>query len=239
MTRSFHVRGTWPGRVTFRSGWSAAQARPWNDDLPDATLRLDRGGVKLVTDASRWLCEHKAPSVISPPLNPTSVRLWEDAGFEPFRSLKLMERDLSFSFGEPTHPIRPGRRSEWGRAAEIDREAFDEGWRVGALGLADAVSATPRSRFLVSELDAEVGGFAIVGASGPGSYLQRLAVSPTAQGRGIGRALVLACFAWARTRGANTMILNTQPANDAATALYESQGFEPLAESLQLVRYRP
>ncbi len=239
MTRSFSARGTWPGRVTFRSGWSAAQARPWNEDLEDATLRLDRGGAKMINKCSEWLCSNHAPSVISPPLNNSSVSLWEDAGFERFRTLKLMERDLSIPFAEPVHPIRVGKRSEWEKAAEIDRLAFDETWRVGRLGLADAVAATPRSRFLVADLDDAVVGFAIVGASGPGSYLQRLAVDPAAQGKGIGRALVLACLRWAHTRGANTMVLNTQPTNDPATSLYEAQRFEPLPEPLQLVRYRP
>ncbi len=168
MSRSFHVRGTWPGEVRFRSGWASAHARPWNDDLTDATLRLDRGGALMITAATEWLTAHGAPSVISPPLHSGAAKIWEDAAFQPFRTLRLMERDLSFPFGRPKGIVRPGRKGEWERAAEIDRTAFDPTWRVGRLGLSDALSATPRSRFLVAEADGKVAGFAIVGVSGVG-----------------------------------------------------------------------
>ncbi len=239
MSRSFHVRGAWPGEVRFRSGWAMAHARPWNDDLPDATLRLDRGGATMISAATGWLIEQGAPTVISPPLHPGAAKIWEDAAFEPFRTLWLMERDLSFPFERPQGTVRPGRRNEWERATEIDRAAFDTTWRVGRLGLSDALAATPRSRFLVAEADGDVAGFAIVGVAGGGSYLQRIAVHPDFQGRGLGSDLVLAGLAWAKERGAHTMILNTQPANDAAAMLYKRHRFETLPDSLQLFRHRP
>jgi ribosomal protein S18 acetylase RimI-like enzyme len=239
MSRSFQARGTWPGDVTFRSGWSSARARPWNDDLTDAGLRLERGGSTLIGAAAEWLSDHGAPSVISPPLHSSSVRLWERAGFEPFRSLRLMERDLRVAVPDPPHPIRPGRNEEWQEASSIDREAFDIDWRIGRLGLADALGATPRSRFLVAEWEGALAGFAIVGASGAGSYLQRIAVRPCVQGHGLGTALVLASLRWARHRNAATMLLNTQHTNEAATSLYRTHRFEPLEENVHIYRYNP
>jgi GNAT superfamily N-acetyltransferase len=237
MSRSFHVRGTWPGVVTFRSGWASARARPWNDDLPDASLLLERGGSPLIRAACEWLGEQGAPTVISPPLHPSSVGIWEAAGFEGFRTLQLMERDLSFKVPTPPHPVRPGRQDDWQAAAAIDAAAFAVDWRIGRAGLADAVSATPRSRFLVSECQGTPVGFAIVGAAGSGSYLQRIAVLPDRRHNGFGTALLLAALRWARHRNATTMILNTKPANHTATSLYLAHRFDPLPEPLHMYRY--
>jgi ribosomal protein S18 acetylase RimI-like enzyme len=237
MSRSFHARGSWPGVVTFRSGWASARARPWNDDLPDASLLLERGGSSLIRAATGWLAEQGAPAVISPPLHPSSVGIWEAAGFAPFRTLQLMERDLAFKVPSPPHPVRPGRQDDWQAAAAIDAAAFAVDWRIGRAGLSDAVSATPRSRFLVSECQGVPAGFAIVGASGTGSYLQRIAVLPDCQHHGYGTALLLAALRWARHRNASTMILNTKPANQAATSLYRAHRFDPLPEPLHIYRY--
>jgi ribosomal protein S18 acetylase RimI-like enzyme len=43
---------------------------------------------------------------------------------------------------------------------------------------------------------------------------------------GIGEALLLACFAWARERGAREVVLHVFPHNHAAIALYRKHGFE-------------
>lgn len=62
--------------------------------------------------------------------------------------------------------------------------------------------------------------------SAPGeSELRMLGVDPSAQGRGIGRALLHACLARARARGAFRMVLSTEPHMDAAHRMYEREGF--------------
>lgn len=52
-----------------------------------------------------------------------------------------------------------------------------------------------------------------------------LAVAPTAQGRGIGRALATACVDRARAEGRGGLAIFTRPAARAAQALYDSMGF--------------
>lgn len=59
-------------------------------------------------------------------------------------------------------------------------------------------------------------------------YIRALAVDPAARGRGIGRALMLACFDEARATGATGIALNTAPVMSAATSLYETLGFRML-----------
>ena len=53
----------------------------------------------------------------------------------------------------------------------------------------------------------------------------KLAVDPTAQGRGIGRQLVLTALDFARERGFTRIILTSNSALVNALALYESLGF--------------
>ena len=56
--------------------------------------------------------------------------------------------------------------------------------------------------------------------------IRMLAVDPVVHGRGIGRALTLACLERARAAGRRRMLLHTRDRMAAAKHLYESLGFE-------------
>ena len=58
--------------------------------------------------------------------------------------------------------------------------------------------------------------FAITGVADRVGYLQRLAVDPTAQRRGLGRTLVADSLDWMQRRGATTAMVNTAFDNNAA-----------------------
>lgn len=55
--------------------------------------------------------------------------------------------------------------------------------------------------------------------------VRALAVAPWAQGRGTGRALMLAVIDTAAATGAQRLLLSTRPAMQAAMHLYQSLGF--------------
>jgi len=57
------------------------------------------------------------------------------------------------------------------------------------------------------------------------AYLRALGVDPATRGRGVGRALTIACIERARADGAAGIALNTLSFMPAATALYEGLGF--------------
>ncbi len=57
-----------------------------------------------------------------------------------------------------------------------------------------------------------------------------LAVDPTARGRGVGRALVEACIARARSDGARELVICSMPEMRSAHRLYGSLGFTRAAE---------
>ncbi|MGH9274339.1 MAG: GNAT family N-acetyltransferase, partial [Acidimicrobiales bacterium] len=105
-------------------------------------------------------------------------------------------------------------------------------------GLDDALGATPSARLrVVARVDGEgVIGYAITGRAGSRGYLQRLAVDPAAQRRGIGAALVIDGLRWLRRWGAHEVLVNTQVDNGAALALYEAMGFRRQPDGLAVLR---
>ncbi len=229
------MRGTWPGRVTLRSGWAKAFARPWNDTSPDAALRLERGSAEFLSECAGALCAEGVERVLSPPVDQSLAKVWIDAGFTPALPLDLHRRSLVTPIPTPDHAVEEGSDQDWVEAARIDDAAFGDAWRMGALGLEEARQATPNNRFLVTRQDGRVTGFAIVGQAMSTGYLQRIAVDPSAQGAGHGRSLVRAACRWASGRGAMAIILNTQPDNTVAAGLYRSEGFEVTTGALSVL----
>jgi ribosomal protein S18 acetylase RimI-like enzyme len=147
--------------------------------------------------------------------------------------------------------LRRARSRERAAILSVDRLAFDGFWRLDALAFDEARRATPRSRVRVSaggRPDDRAGGesptaggrrlygYAITGRAGRNGYLQRLAVHPDHQGRGIGLALVTDALLWLRRRGAERASVNTQEHNDRALALYERAGFVRQPHGLAVLR---
>ncbi len=98
-------RGTWPGPISLRRGWARAEARPWNDVVDDATLRLVRGGPAFLDACVQRLIHLGAPAVLSSPLAPSARKPWEAAGFVEHLELALMRLDLERSIQAPQHLV--------------------------------------------------------------------------------------------------------------------------------------
>jgi len=223
--------------VTLRRGWAKAAARPWNQDYNDAHLRIIRGGPGFIAGCAERLFAAGAPSVISIPLPHAAARPWRAAGFEPYLNLALLRLDLGSSPSTPNHLVQQGSRDDVAAAAIIDSQAFEPFWRLDAIGLTEALDATPKSALLVIRDDVGgLAGFAILGLGHALAYLQRMAVSPRWQRQGMGRSMVRACARQARQNGAGALLLNTQTDNGAALSLYEQEGFINLSDSLGLLR---
>jgi GNAT superfamily N-acetyltransferase len=116
----------------------------------------------------------------------------------------------------------------------IDGVADDEvarGW-TSRISLDEAMSATPSTRATVALIGDRIVGFAISGRAQRAGYLQRLAVSPDAQGAGIGSALITDCLSWCRRHRVVRVAVNTQVGNTAAMRRYVSMGFSETLPSL-------
>lgn len=100
-----------------------------------------------------------------------------------------------------------------------------------------ALGADGHGEVLVATEDDRLLGTAMLDPFHPGSELatgpheaemRALAVSPEAQGRGVGATLIRAVLGRAATRGATSLLLSTQPAMRTAQRLYLAQGFTRL-----------
>jgi ribosomal protein S18 acetylase RimI-like enzyme len=173
------------------------------------------------------LAERGFTEVVTGALAPAEQRGFLAAGFEVRERLLLLAHDLDHLPAAPRGPwrLRRARRRHRRPALAVDARAFRPFWRFDDTSLDEALRATPARRFRIAALDGGVVGYAVSGRAARQGYLQRLAVDPDHQGRGIGTHLVVDALTWMRRRGALRAVVNTQPDNDAAIALYRRLGF--------------
>jgi len=100
--------------------------------------------------------------------------------------------------------------------------AFAEWWRR----LSTDGEFDPDLCFLACD---EAGGLAGLAQCWTSAFLKDLAVRPDLRRRGLGRALLLQCFAVLRARGADRLDLKVEAANLAALRLYEGAGMVRVA----------
>ena len=98
----------------------------------------------------------------------------------------------------------------------------------------EAARATPRSHLRVAPTPDDPRGYGLFGRAGTAGYVQRLAVAPDVQRRGLGHALLTDGLRWLRSHGAKRVYVNTQEDNDRALALYLQAGFRQLPVGLHV-----
>jgi GNAT superfamily N-acetyltransferase len=214
---------------------------PWRGEPTIAHVAVV-GRVPSAPDLRRCL-EHLARdgyrAAITAALGPAEQAPFLDAGFVVHERLHLLAHDLGQLPEAPRHPLHRARRRHREAVLATDAAAFDSFWRLDHAALLDALTATPATRFRIwagPGGSAAVGAYAIVGRAGSRGYLQRLAVHPAHQRRGIGSALVLDGLRWARRWGAGEVLVNTQEGNHAAVAAYERLGFTERSHGLAVLR---
>jgi len=227
--------------LVIRKGRERARSAPWRGEqgtallttLPEAPLL----SVEFVRHCLETLARQGFHRVMTAALSPLEQAGFLAAGFAVEEELSLLGLDLVTV--APTVPPGPRlvtvRRRRWDEVLEVDRAAFAEFWRFDDLALVDALRATPLVRFRgAARRWAPVDGYAICGRAADRGYVQRLAVHPRAQGRGVGRRLLLDGLAWMVRQGATRALVNTQAGNRNALALYEAVGFraEPVGLSV-------
>jgi ribosomal-protein-alanine N-acetyltransferase len=151
------------------------------------------------------------------------------AGFDVEERLRLLSIDLSVPLPPvpPGLPVRRVRRRRRAAVLAVDQAAFPAFWQFDAVGLTEALRATPAVRFRAAvEPGGAIAGYAICGRSADRGFVQRLAVEPAHRRAGTGRRLLVDGLTWMRRRGVATAVVNTQVDNEAALTLYEQIGFE-------------
>jgi len=220
-------------------------------------LRGDRrsGETKIRSTCSRLTVAGVA-IYRTPALSTNDARWFFDHGFVVRQSLVMLQstgRLGSTAIGRGTpigveyddvtcrHVMARQRQRLLSELLHIDGESFAAPWNLSPPAFRHACRATSEHRVIIasgSDADGSAIGYVIVGRSASQAYLQRLAVHPTHRRTGIARSLVWHASQWAGTRGADSMLVNTEPTNAAALVLYHSLGFVTLPDPL-VVLERP
>ena len=224
-------------------------------------LRGDRrsGETKIRSTCSRLTVAGVA-TYRTPALSTNDARWFFDHGFVVRQSLVMLQRtgrlgSTAIGRGTPIgveyddvtcrHVMARQRERLLSELLHIDGESFAAPWNLSPPAFRHACRATSEHRVIIaSSSDADGSatgsaiGYVIVGRSAGQAYLQRLAVHPSHRRTGIARSLVWHASQWAGTRGADSMLVNTEPTNAAALALYHSLWFVTLPDPL-VVLERP
>lgn len=218
-------------------GLERVRAGPWRGDPTVAYLNPAPGAmppsVDFVLRCLDSLAGDGFTRVVTGALSAPEQASFAAAGFRVSEDLHLLAHDLRRLPPPSTAPgsLRRAARSDHALVLGIDDVAFDWFWRLGDAGLGEALAATPHCRFSVATVSPDhpeapaVAGYAVTGRAGRRGYLQRVAVHPDYQGRGLGRALVGDGLRWLRRWRVDQALVNTQLGNLRALTLYESLGF--------------
>jgi ribosomal protein S18 acetylase RimI-like enzyme len=213
-------------------GRERARTSPWRGAADTAMLMPAPEGpllsVTFVHHCLETLTGQGFRRVMTAALSPLEQAGFLAAGFQVEQDLCLLAVELDDRL-PPVPPgprLRRGSRRRPGEVLAVDHSAFPEFWRFDELALDDALCATPAVRYRVAgEEPDRLDGYAVCGRAARRGYVQRLAVRPDCQGRGIGRRLLLDGLHWMARRGATSAYVNTQRDNEAALALYRAVGF--------------
>jgi [ribosomal protein S18]-alanine N-acetyltransferase len=146
-------------------------------------------------------------------------------GFRPFRLLYAYDK-LDFSIPSPGNQqvkIRPFERRDLPSLLAIEEACFEDFWRYDRLSFEDIAATHPY--FVVAELNGSVAGYQFNALDSESGYLVRIAVHPSAGGKGIGVRLMSEAVNFFKRARVLRIMLNTQDDNTHAHRLYEWFGF--------------
>lgn len=138
-----------------------------------------------------------------------------------------------------TREATPAEHAEVARVTvegyrEYASQMSPEAWAEYESDLSDVSGRAARGVILVGEVEGAVAGALAYYPAGriesdwlprDWAYFRALAVLPAYRGRGVGRALTVACIDRARSEGAAALALHTTEGMPVARAMYERMGF--------------
>jgi ribosomal protein S18 acetylase RimI-like enzyme len=219
----------------FRGG--VARVAAWQGRTDVASLALhgpDAPSPRALRRLLEQLQDAGYREVVTNALGPVASLPLVDVGFAVKGRLHLLAHDLE-NLPAQSGQTRRATRADRAELLATDAAAFEEFWRFDALALREAARATPRSHLRVATAPHGPRGYGLFGRAGTAGYVQRLAVAPEVQRRGLGQALLSDGLRWLGSHGAKRVYVNTQEDNDRALALYLRAGFKQLPVGLRVL----
>jgi len=198
----------WVRLFVYTGRWSARDA--WGMIWPTAREEIARaGGAKVAAIA----------------IQPWFQELLEAVQFENRQQIVMLEWRYQPSVARDTGGIQIRKMTETDLPAveQTDAASFDPLWQNPLetihKAFAQALYAT------VAESESGIIGYQLSTGSGQRAHLARLAVHPSVQGRGAGRALLSDLFRYLNYAGIPRLSVNTQSDNQVSLSLYQRMGF--------------
>ena len=124
--------------------------------------------------------------------------------------------------------IEPATARDADTVARLHAASFYRGWPRQDI---ESYIIDPDTPTLVAcDAKRRIAGFAMLRVLGDDVELMTIAVDPKFRGKGVGRALMHACFEDLRMTAARRMILEVAADNPSAIALYRRLGFQQISE---------
>lgn len=211
----------------------------WPDAGPVAWVRL--GALGSGIGAGPWLDQILPP--LLGPLRRLGARLlaWMDVGgwagpalkargFAPLTRLVTMVKETHWLPPPRAREgrLRPATAADIPALARLDHAAFSPPWWLSSATLHRLQQES--ACFLVAEREGRRLGYVEARVFRQEAHIGRLAVSPQAQGQGIGGSLLAGALSRLWGLGVERVSLNTQEENLTSRRLYSRFGFYPVGE---------
>ena len=119
--------------------------------------------------------------------------------------------------------VRAWEEKDISAICKIERESFSDPWSEGMF--LDTLRFPVYHTFLVED-GGQVCGYGCLIILFEDAELANIAVAPTYRGRGVGKLLMEKMHAYAKSLGAERMLLEVRVSNQSAIGLYEKYGYE-------------
>ena len=119
--------------------------------------------------------------------------------------------------------VRAWEEKDISAICKIERESFSDPWTEGMF--LDTLRFPVYHTFLVED-GGQVCGYGCLILLFEDGELANIAVAPTHRGQGVGKLLLEKMHDYARTFGAERMLLEVRVSNQSAIGLYEKYGYE-------------
>ena len=144
--------------------------------------------------------------------------------------ITLVKADDELPHRHTAVPLRAASDADIPAVTAVDRAAFTPLWWNSEATLRRRSAAT--ACFVVAEQGGEIVGYLEAERQPYAAHINRIAVAPAYQARGIGAALLERALRTLWRAGAEQVTLNTQSDNSASLRLYRRFGFRPTGDRL-------